>query len=144
MNSKAGFTLLEILVVVLIITIIATIVGVKVFPQLGKAKTAAAIAQISIFEQALDLYRLDSGRYPTSEQGLKALCEKPVISPVPQRYSDEGYLKKGLPLDPWEHKYIYLVPGSDGSAYEIISYGSDCEPGGSGEAADISSIDLAK
>ena len=141
--KKAGFTLLEILVVVLIITILASIVAVKVIPRLGESKVAAAKAQMSNFDTALDLYRLDNGCYPTQEQGLEALCEKPKIPPLPVKYSDEGYLKKKmLPLDPWGHEYVYLVPGAEGEPYEIISYGSDGEPGGEKEAADISSAKL--
>ena len=139
-NTRAGFTLLEILVVVLIITILATIVGVNVAKRPGEARVAAAKAQIESLRTALDLYRMDQGQFPTQEQGLKALCEKPTISPVPERYPDEPYLKSTkVPLDPWKHDYVYLVPGSKGEKYEIISYGSDGEQGGQGDATDISS-----
>jgi general secretion pathway protein G len=137
---RAGFTLLEILVVVLIITILATIVGVNVAREPGKAKAAAAKAQIVTLRTALQMYRMEQGGYPTQEQGLNALCEKPAARPVPERYPEGGYLEtRALPLDPWKHGYVYLVPGPNGEPYEIVSYGADGQPGGTGEAADISS-----
>lgn len=142
-DRKAGFTLLEILVVVLIITILATIVGVNVAKRPGEARVAAAKVQIESFRTALDLYRMDQGQFPTQEQGLKALCEKPTVSPVPEKYPEEPYLRSTkLPLDPWRHDYVYLVPGTKGEKYEIISYGSDGEQSGQGDAADISSSNL--
>jgi general secretion pathway protein G len=143
MKRKSGFTLLEILVVVLIITILATIVGVNVAKRPGEARVAAAKAQIEAFRTALDLYRMDQGHFPTQEQGLKALCEKPTLPPVPEKYPDEPYLRSAkLPRDPWGHEYVYLVPGSKGEKYEIITYGSDGEQRGQGDAADISSSDM--
>lgn len=142
MKSNGGFTLLEILVVVMIITILATIVGVNVYKDPGKAKVAAAKAQISGgFMEALERYRMDNGFFPTQEQGLDALRTKPGISPVPKDYPEEGYMRK-IPSDPWGNPYVYLIPGSKGAPYEIISYGADGEPGGEGEKADISSADL--
>ena len=143
MNAKTGFTLLEILVVVLIITILATIVGVNVAKRPGEARVAAAKAQMLTFRTALDLYRMEQGQYPTQEQGLKALCEKPAVPPIPEKYPDEPYLgRRIVPLDPWSHDYVYLVPGPQGEKFEIISYGSDGDQGGEGEAADISSSEL--
>jgi general secretion pathway protein G len=143
MKTDAGFTLIEILVVVLIITILATIVGVNVIPHLGKANVAAATAQIREFKTALKLYQMDSGMVPTQRQGLLALCVKPDTPPVPNNYPQDGYLDGKLPpRDPWGRDYVYLAPSPDGSAYEIISYGSDGEPGGQGTAADISSLVL--
>ena len=145
LRGSAGFTLLEILVVVLIITILATIVGVSVVHEPGKARAAAALVQIGGFRTALQLYRMEQGRYPTQEQGLKALCEKPATPPVPERYPEQGYLQtRSLPLDPWHHEYVYLVPGPEGDPYEIISYGADGEPGGQGEDADVSSVQGAR
>jgi general secretion pathway protein G len=141
MQRKSGFTLLEVLVVVMIITILATIVGVSVVRQPGKAKTAAAAAQIGVFRTALQMYRMTHGQFPTQEQGLRALCEKPAIPPVPERYPPEGYLdSRHLPLDPWGHEYVYVIPGPEGEPYEIVSYGADGEPGGQDENADISSV----
>jgi len=143
MNAKAGFTLLEILVVVLIITILATIVGVNVLHKPGEARAAAAAAQIRTFKTALQLYRMDQGRFPTQRQGLQALCEIPDAEPVPENYPADGYLESAnLPDDPWGNPYVYLVPGPDGEPYTIISYGGDGEPGGDAEDADISSADM--
>lgn len=139
-RRRSGFTLLEILVVVLIITILATIVGVNVAREPGKARAAAAKAQIETFRTALQLYRMEQGQLPTPEQGLKALCEKPVIPPIPARYPDGGYIESRiLPKDPWGREYVYVVPGPDGQPYEVLSYGSDGDPGGEGDAADVSS-----
>ena len=142
-DTRAGFTLLEILVVVLIITILATIVGVNVAREPGRARVTAAMAQIRTFRTALQLYRMEQGQIPTQGQGLQALCLKPTQPPVPSKYREEGYLEsRNLPLDPWGNDYVYLVPGPEGAPYEIISYGADGEPGGEGEARDISSTEL--
>ena len=138
--NKNGFTLLEILVVVLIITILATVVGVNVASKPGEARRAAAGAQIVTFRTALQLYRMKHGMFPTQQQGLAALCRAPTVPPVPADYPEEGYLETiHLPKDPWGRDYLYLTPGTQGSAFEILSYGSDGEPGGEGEAADVSS-----
>lgn len=143
MKARSGFTLLEILVVVLIITVLAGIVGVNVLPQLGQANVAAATAQIRVFETALKLYRMDNGMIPTQQQGLRALCRLPDIPPVPPRYREEGYIeRREVPLDPWGNEYVYLVRSSEANAYEIVSYGADGKPGGDGNSADISSMDL--
>lgn len=144
MNRKQrGFTLIEILVVVLIITILAGIVGVSVLRHPGEAKVTAAKLQIKNFKGALQLYRMEQNRYPSQEQGLAALCFKPEIAPIPAKYPLEGYLdSRKLPKDPWNRDYLYLLPGRNNETYEIISYGSDGEPGGTGEAADLSSSDL--
>jgi len=140
---RSGFTLIEILVVVLIISILAGIVGLSVLRRPGEAKVTAARLQVKTFKSALQLYRMEQNRYPTQEQGLKALCAKPSVPPVPEKYPAEGYLESNkVPKDPWNHDYIYLSPGRNQEPYEIISYGSDGEPGGTGDAADISSVDL--
>ena len=142
--ARRGFTLLEILVVVLIITILATIVGVNVAKEPGKARAAAARAQLQTLRTALQLYRMEQGGFPTQEQGLNALCQKPTLPPVPERYPEGGYLDSRLvPIDPWGHEYVYLLPGSGGEPYEIVSYGSDGEPEGVGEAADLSSVNVS-
>lgn len=138
-----GFTLIEVLVVVMIITILGTIVTVNLVREPGRARVAAARAQIGAeFATALDMYRMDNGRYPTEGQGLEALCEKPVVPPAPRRWREEGYLKgRSVPRDPWENEYVYLVPGPDREPYEIISYGADGEPGGTGQDTDITSAE---
>jgi general secretion pathway protein G len=131
------------LVVVLIITILATIVGVRVANRPAEARLVAARAQIVNFRNAMQLYRLDNGRFPTTQQGLAALREKPEVEPVPQRYRAEGYLdSRHVPPDPWGNPYVYLSPGPDDAPYVIVSYGGNGEPGGEGEDADISSLDM--
>jgi len=132
-SAQEGFTLLELLVVIVIIGMLAAYVGPKYFAQLGKSEVTIAKAQIEGFEKALDNYRLDTGHYPTTEEGLASL----VVKPAQNADNWNGpYLKKNIPLDPWHHPYIYRNPGSHGS-YEIISYGRDGQPGGTGEDADI-------
>ncbi len=142
-NHSGGFTLIEILVVVLIISILAGIVGVGVLRHPGAAKVTAAKLQIKTFKNALQLYKMEQNRFPTQVQGLEALCVKPSVAPMPESYPDDGYLdSRNLPKDPWGRPYIYIVPGRSNEPYEIISYGSDREPGGTDDAADISSSDL--
>jgi general secretion pathway protein G len=132
---SAGFTLLELLVVIVIIGLLAAYVGPKYFSQLGKSEVTVARAQIEAFEKSLDTYRLDVGRYPTTEEGLNALLAAP---PTAAGKWNGPYLKKGVPADPWGHPYQYRAPGAKGE-YEIVSLGKDGQPGGTGEAADISS-----
>ena len=133
LNNKKGFTLVELLVVMVIIGLLAALVGPRLFPKLGKGKQAAAKAQIELLGQALDQYRLDTGSYPTTEQGLNALVTNPGVEKW------EGpYLKKGLPVDPWGKPYVYQYPGSHGE-YDLISYGKDGKPGGEGEDKDVTS-----
>jgi general secretion pathway protein G len=131
----AGFTLLELLVVIVIIGLLAAYVGPKYFSQLGKSQVTIARAQIEAFEKSLDTYRLDVGRYPTSEEGLSALMSAP---PAEAAKWNGPYLKKGIPQDPWGHPYQYRAPGAKGE-YEIVSTGRDGQPGGAGEDADLSS-----
>ena len=116
-----GFTLLELLVVIVIIGLLAGYVAPRYFSQVGKSEVQVARAQIDALEKAVDQYRLDNRRYPTSEEGLAAV---------------QPYLKKTLPMDPWGRAYVYRVPGEK-SEYEIVSYGRDGKPGGTGEDADI-------
>lgn len=127
-----GFTLLELLVVVAIIGLLAGYVGPKYFGQLGKAEIKAARAQISALEKALDHYRLDTGHYPTTEQGLAALVKKPANE---SKWAGP-YLQKDVPPDPWGKAFIYKSPGEHGD-FDLFSYGRDGRPGGSGEDADI-------
>jgi general secretion pathway protein G len=135
-RREAGFTLLELLVVIVIIGLLAGLVGPRYFDQLGKSNTKIARAQIDALEKALDQYRLDVGTYPTSEQGLQALFVKPNNV---DRWQGP-YLKKPAPPDPWGRPYLYKSPGDHGD-YDLASYGADGKPGGSGEAADVLSWD---
>lgn len=141
--STSGFTLIELLVVIAIITILAGVVTVSIVRKPGEARIAAAKLQIKQLQTALQVYRTEQGRYPTQDQGLEALVLKPTREPVPQVYPAEGYLEGGaVPRDPWDGDFIYLAPGRKGELYEIISYGSDREPGGDNDAADLSSSAL--
>ena len=127
-----GFTLLELLVVIVIIGLLAGYVAPRYFAQVGKSETQVARAQIESLEKALDQYRLDVRRYPTAEEGLEALVAKPATAANWQG----PYLKKAVPNDPWGRAYLYRVPGEK-AEYEVVSYGRDGKPGGSGEDSDI-------
>ncbi|MEQ1807853.1 MAG: type II secretion system major pseudopilin GspG [Burkholderiaceae bacterium] len=129
-----GFTLLELLVVMVIIGLLAGIVAPQYFSQLGKSNAKVAKAQIESFGQALDQYRLDIGHYPSAEQGLTALRAAPTNLP---KWAGP-YLKRDIPVDPWGNPYQYKAPGQHGE-YDLISLGSDAAPGGVGEAADVTS-----
>lgn len=134
-NNKSlvrGFTLLELLVVMVIIGLLAAYVGPRYFSQIGKSEIKVARAQMVAFEQAIDQYKLDTGHFPSSEQGLTVL----EIKPENEKRWDGPYLKKKLPLDPWGNSYSYRSPGEHGD-YDILSYGNDGRSGGDGEAADI-------
>ena len=131
-GSSTGFTLLELLVVMVIIGLLAGYVGPKYFGQIGKSEIKVARAQLDALEKALDQYRLDTGHYPAPESGLAALIQKP---PNEAKW-DGPYLKKIVPMDPWGRSYIYKVPGEHGE-YDLVSYGKDGQPGGTGEASDI-------
>jgi general secretion pathway protein G len=142
--DRRGFTLIEILVALVIITIISSVVVVKLAGTPYEGRKAAVISQIRNFQMALRLYHLDAGQYPTMEQGLGALIERPELDPVPVRYRDGGYMESvRLPMDPWGRHYAYIVPAADGSPYDIISYGRDGQPGGEGPDQDISSSTIS-
>ena len=134
-----GFTLIEIMVVVVIMGILASLVVPKLIARTGESKVAAAKVDIATVMQALKLYRLDNQRYPTTEQGLRALVEKPAAGPAANGWKAGGYLEK-MPKDPWGNPYQYLSPGLKGEV-DIISLGADGQPGGSGDDADIGSWD---
>ncbi len=134
MKSNKGFTLIELLVVMVIIGLLAALVGPRFIRQEEKAKVKAAKAQIELLSTSLDTFRLDVGRYPTSQEGLEALRTQPGGL---ERW-DGPYLKKDVPLDPWGKPYIYKSPGDHGP-FDILSYGADGAPGGDGDNHDISS-----
>ena len=140
--ARAGFTLVEILVVIAIISLLAGVVLLNIAPQIGMGSQAAAKAQIQVLSSAATTYRMAHGRYPTQAQGLDALVRKPAEEPIPENYPDGGYLSgRTVPPDPWKRPYIYLIPGRQDENFEILSYGADGEPGGSGADADVSSAD---
>ena len=144
MRSKtSGFSLIELLVVIAIMAILAGVVAINVMDKPGKAKIIAAKTQIRILQTAVQVYRTEQGRIPTLEQGLRALVEKTAIPPLPERFPQDGYIEGiTVPRDPWGNEYIYVAPGRSGASFEIISYGSDGEPGGSEDAIDLSSAEL--
>jgi general secretion pathway protein G len=131
-RKAPGFTLLELLVVIVIIGLLAGYVAPRYFSQVGRSEVQVARAQIESLEKALDQYRLDMRRYPTAEEGLAALVAKPQAADAWQG----PYLKKAVPMDPWGRSYVYRVPGEK-SDFQLLSYGRDGKPGGNGEDADI-------
>lgn len=136
-HARQGFTLLELIVVIIVLGLLVGLVGPQIFGHVSEAKSTTARTQIELFGVALDSYRLDSGSYPTTDQGLTALREKPGHGPVPPNWRGP-YLRKAIPLDPWKRPYLYRSPGSrDPSGYELKTYGRDGKPGGQGEDADI-------
>jgi general secretion pathway protein G len=137
-HYEKGFTLLEILIVITILGILAGVVAVKVMDRPGEARTTRAIMEIETLEKALKLYKMDSGIYPSTDQGLKALVSKPTVGRVPEKWRDGGYLEKGaLPKDPWGREYLYMSPGVHLPEFDLWSYGADGEEGGEKENADV-------
>ncbi len=134
---RQGFTLLELLVVVAIIGLLAAYVGPKYFSQIGKSEQAVAKAQVEAFSRALGAYRIDVGSYPSTEEGLASLVSRPNEGLKVKKWNGP-YLEKAVPLDPWGRPYMYRSPGT-ASGFELTSHGKDGLPGGTGDAADISS-----
>lgn len=141
-RNNRGFTLIEIMVVIVILALLAALVGPKIIGRSDDAKIADAKVQIRNIETALKLYKLDNSLFPATEQGLQALVAKPTIGTIPKNYKAEGYLEnKQLPKDPWGNDYIYLSPGEHGD-YDLCSYGADGAKGGEGKTADICSWNM--
>ena len=132
-RPTAGFTLLELLVVMVIIGLLVAVVGPRYFAQVGKSQVKAARAQIEEIGKAIDQYRIDVGHPPTTEQGLAALNAQP---PGEQNWAGP-YLQKNVPLDPWGSPYVYAAPGTHNNDFDLMSYGKDGSQGGTGEAADL-------
>jgi len=140
--NRRGFTLIEIMVVIVILALLAALVGPKIMGRTDDAKIQTTKTQIRNLESALKLYKLDNGVYPTTEQGLSALVTKPAVGVIPKNYKDGGYLEsKSVPKDGWGNDYLYVSPGEHGD-YDLYSYGADGVKGGEGKNADINSWDL--
>ena len=137
-----GFTLIEILIVIVILGILAGLIVPRIMGRPEEARRMKARVQIESIETALKLYKLDNGLYPSTEQGLQALVEAPTIGQAPRKWRKGGYLEKGrVPKDPWDNDYVYLSPGLHGD-FDLISYGPDGEPGGEGMDEDINNWEL--
>ena len=132
---QAGFTLVELMVVIVIIGLLATVVVINVLPSQDRAMVDKARTDIATLEQAIEMYRLDNLSYPSTEQGLEALISTPAGLDRPERYRTGGYIKR-LPADPWGNDYLYLYPG-ERSAFDVFSQGADGRPGGEGQNADL-------
>lgn len=139
-KNQHGFTLIEIMVVVVILGILAAIVVPRLLNEPEKARRISAATQIRSIEEALGMFKLENGFYPSTEQGLQALVEKPSVGRIPAHYKEGGYIRK-IPLDPWGQKYLYLSPGVHGD-FDLFSYGPDGESGGEGEDADVANWNL--
>ena len=142
--NASGFTLIEIMVVVVILSILALYVGPKIIGRPQEARINAAMMQIKSMETALKMYKLDNGVYPTTEQGLEALVQPPEVGQIANKWKKGGYLEKGkVPKDPWGNEYIYLSPGANNiDDFDLMSYGPDGQPGGEDENADINNWEL--
>ena len=137
MGNRRGFTLIEILVVIAVLAMLAALVAPNVFQHVGTAKDATARSQIELLGAGLDAYRLDNGRYPTTDQGLEALQVAPTYDPLPSNWRGP-YLRKDVPLDPWGAPFIYICPGEiNPRGYDLLSLGADGALGGEGEDADV-------
>jgi general secretion pathway protein G len=138
--NRSGFTLIEIMVVIIILGILVGLIVPRFMEKPEKARIVKAQMQIESISAALKEYKLDSGDYPTTEQGLEALVEKPSIGKIPRKYPEKGYLAK-IPKDPWGNDYVYISPGEHGD-FDLISYGADGEEGGEGKNGDVQSWEI--
>lgn len=144
-SSRQGFTLIELMVVIVILGILATFIMPRIMGRPEEARRAAAKAQIQSIESALKLFKLDNGFYPSTEQGLEALVRSPTTGRIPEHFREGGYLEKGrVPKDPWGRLYVYISPGIHSYDYDLKSMGADGEEGGEGPNADIESWDLER
>ena len=138
-HRQHGFTLIELMVVIVILGILAGLIIPRIMGRPDEARRAKARMQMESMETSLKLYKLDNGAYPRTEQGLKALVELPTTAPLPKNWRKDGYLERGkVPKDPWGNDYVYLSPGAHGE-YDLISYGADGEAGGDGANKDVNS-----
>ncbi len=141
-QRQAGFTLVEILVVTMILGLLAALVVPKILGRTDDARRTAAKVQMRNIEQALHLFKLDNGVYPSTEQGLDGLVHRPTVGVLPRHWKEGGYLPK-VPKDPWDRPFLYLCPGADRMRdYDLVSYGADGKPGGVGNDADLESWNL--
>lgn len=141
-NKNRGFTLIEIMVVIVILGILVSFVAVNIMDKPDEARQLKARMDISSLETAVKLYKLDNGVFPSTEQGLQALIEPPTVGQLSRKWRAGGYVEKGkIPTDPWGNEYIYLCPGLHGE-FDIISYGADGEQGGEGKDEDINSWEI--
>lgn len=138
--AMKGFTLIEVMVVIVILGILSALVVPNILHKAGDARIAAAKSDLAAIGQSLDMYKLDNSTYPTSDQGLEALVHKPSGTPEPRNWNPNGYLKK-LPQDPWHREYLYMSP-AEGAPYEIRTLGADGREGGESEDQDLSSLAL--
>ena len=137
-----GFTLIELMVVIVILGILAGLIIPRIMGRPEEARRMKARVQMESIETAIRLYKLDNGSYPSTEQGLQALVEPPQVGELPKAWREGGYLEKGkVPKDPWDNEYIYLSPGIHGE-YDLMSYGADGQPGGEDKNKDINSWEL--
>jgi len=142
-SAQQGFTLIELMVVIVILGILATFIMPRIMGRPEEARRMAAKAQIQSIESALKLFKLDNGFYPSTEQGLEALVNPPTTGRIPEHFRDGGYLEKGkVPLDPWKRPYVYLSPGIHSIDFDLKSLGADGEDGGDRHDADIENWNL--
>jgi general secretion pathway protein G len=141
-TDNKGFTLIELMIVIIILGILAMYVGPKIIGKPEEAKQTKARVDIAALETALKLYKLDNGVYPSTEQGLQALVEKPETGEIPKNWREGGYLeKRQVPKDPWKNEFVYLSPGVKGD-FDLISYGADGVPGGEGQNKDVNNWEI--
>ena len=145
LENRDGFTLIEIMVVVLIVGLLMTVLATNVFRRLGGAQADIARLQVSKLSQQLELYKLDNGTYPTSAQGLDALVHEPTTEPRPRRYPEGGYVSAKDLLDPWQMPFKYERPGKNNArSFDLYSFGADGQPGGEGENAEIGNWEVTE